>query len=154
MITQIVDNFLTDEECNYLINFYKNNEHYAKTFRDVFPLSLDQQDDRLNFLKNKLNNQALSINNSKIDWYEIVKWPKGSYQDLHLDTASSKTSLSSITYLNDNYEGGNTYYENDLIFKPLKKRSIFFDGNYYKHGVKKVISNTRFVIAGWYKINN
>ena len=49
----------------------------------------------LNF-KNKLNNQALSINNSKIDWYEIVKWPKGSYQDLHLDTASSKTSLSSI----------------------------------------------------------
>ena len=155
--TKIIDEFLTDSECDYLINFYKKNENFAYSFRDVFPLNLNdfsEQNDSLKFLIDKLNNEAFKINNSKIDWFEIVKWPKGSYQPLHLDNASTETTLSSITYLNDNYEGGYTYYKNDLIIKPVKKRSLFFDGKYYEHGVKKVTKNTRFVVAAWYKINN
>jgi len=154
MITKIIDEFLTNSECDYLINFYKKNKNLSFSFRDVFPLNLDQfniQNNSLEFLRDKLNNEAFKINNSEIDWFEIVKWPEGSYQPLHFDTASEKTTLSSITYLNDDYEGGNTYYENDLTIKPVKKRSLFFDGNYYKHGVKKVTTNTRFVVAAWYK---
>ena len=64
---------------------------------------------------------------------------------------SDETTLSSITYLNDNFDGGRTYFEDGTTFIPKKGRSIFFDGQYYKHGVSKVENNIRYVVATWYK---
>jgi hypothetical protein len=89
--------------------------------------------------------------NSKIDWFEIVKWPVNSKQDLHFDTGSNETTLSSIIYLNQNFEGGQTYYEDNTSIQPILGRGLFFDGNFYKHGVKEVKQNTRYVVATWYK---
>ena len=71
--------------------------------------------------------------------------------DAHLDMAEDRTTLSSIIYLNSNYNGGQTYFEEGTIFKPRIGRAIFFDGHYYKHGVTLVNNNTRYVVAAWYK---
>ena len=68
-----------------------------------------------------------------------------------IDNASQKTTLTSITYLNDDYTGGQTYYEDGTIFKPKKGRGLFFNGQYHKHGVKPVSKNIRYVVAAWYK---
>jgi len=116
----------------------------------VYPLRLDINNFVISFLIEKLESIS-KLFDSKIDWFEIVKWPIGSKQDLHFDTASNKTTFSSIVYLNDNFEGGETYYKDGTIIKPILGRSLFFDGNYYKHGVKKVKKNTRYVLATWYK---
>jgi predicted 2-oxoglutarate/Fe(II)-dependent dioxygenase YbiX len=59
--------------------------------------------------------------------------------------------MSSILYLNDDYEGGETNYEDGTIFKPKKGRLLFFDGKYHKHGVNKVRNNIRYTVATWYK---
>jgi|TARA_Y100001937_G_C6977990_1_gene266384 hypothetical protein len=150
MITLIVDNFLTAEECEVIIKFYKDNKDKAKKFRDVYPLELSKDKYETDFLKNKLNNIAKNFN-GEIDWFEIVKWPINSKQDLHIDDASKDTILSSITYLNDDFTGGQTHYEDGTTFKPKKGRSLFFNGTYYKHGVTPVSKNTRYVVASWYK---
>jgi hypothetical protein len=148
--TLIIDNFLSKKECNFLINFYKSNENKSVLFRDVYPIQLDENNFMVNFLVKKLETTS-KLFNSKIDWFEIVKWPIGSYQDLHFDTASNKTTLSSIVYLNENFEGGQTYYEDNTTIQPIIGRALFFDGNFHKHGVKKVKKDIRYVIAAWYK---
>jgi len=148
MKTLIYDNFLTEDECNFLIDFYKTNEKNSIKFRDVYPVELKKGE--IYFLQTKLSKISKEFN-FEIDWFEIVKWPIGSYQDLHFDNFSKETTFASITYLNDNFEGGQTYFEDGTTFKPKKGRSLFFNGRYYKHGVSKVVNNTRYVVAAWYK---
>tara|TARA_R110000751_G_scaffold274458_1_gene375367 strand:+ start:30 stop:512 length:483 start_codon:yes stop_codon:yes gene_type:complete len=143
----IIDKFLTPEECQFAIKYYENHKKDAQKFRDVFPLILF---DNIPFLNIKLNKVAKEFN-SQIDWLQIVKWPIGSHQDFHFDKASDKTTLSSIVYLNDEFEGGQTYFEEGTIFKPKIGRGLFFNGQYYKHGVLPVQNHTRYVVATWYK---
>jgi len=150
MITLIADNLLSQLECDMLIDYYKKHEKFSKKFRDVYPLALNIKDTHLDFLTKRLNSISKNFN-AEIDWFQIVKWPINSTQNLHFDSTSNKTVLSSIVYLNDNFIGGQTYYEDGTIFKPKKGRGLFFDGQYHKHGVKPVGENIRYVVAAWYK---
>ena len=86
---------------------------------------------------------------------QFTFWPPGSLQDSHFDDTRDTTILTSITYLNDDYEGGQTYFENGIVVNPQKGKTVFFDGKKYKHGVSKIIQGNRYVCAFWYtnKIN-
>ena len=150
MIALIKDNFVSKKFCKDAINVFKKNKNKQKKFRDVFTLELLKENLDVNFL-NDIHKISKTINNSVIDWIQIVYWPKNSFQDLHFDNASTETTLSSICYLNNNYEGGQTYFKDGTIFTPLTGRILFFDGKHYLHGVKKIISGNRYVIAAWYK---
>ena len=56
-----------------------------------------------------------------------------------------------LTYLNDNYEGGEIYFPDyDLIIKPEVGELILFPGtDRYIHGVKKVTKGNRLVIQSF-----
>ena len=150
MKTLICDNLLDEDECKFLINFYEDNKKLEKQHRDTLYMDLvPNMHNNVNLLAEKLTNIS-KLFFAKIFWMHLVKWSPGSFQDLHFDTAEKDTVLSSITYLNDNFEGGETYFEEGTIFKPKKGRGLFFDGNFYKHGVKKVENDTRYVVATWY----
>ena len=41
--------------------------------------------------------------------------------------------------------------ENNGLAVGVLKEGLFFDGKYYLHGVKEVLSNDRYVLAIWYK---
>ena len=151
--THLVDDFITKKECKYLINFYKSYEFKSFDFRDVHPLDLQESSMlELEFLFKKLNKYASKFK-AKLEWTQIVKWPVGSTQNLHFDDVGDPV-LTSVLYLNDNYKGGQTYYEEGTIFKPKTGRIVYFDGQQYKHGVKPVEKETRFVVAAWYKGKN
>tara|TARA_R110000822_G_scaffold88654_1_gene205298 strand:+ start:4666 stop:5148 length:483 start_codon:yes stop_codon:yes gene_type:complete len=151
MIALIKDELMSNKECKKLISFYKKNKNKADKFRDVFPLALDISKDLDPTLVNKINYLSSTINNSIIDWAQLVYWPKGSKQELHSDNASPLTTLSSICYLNEDFEGGQTYFKEGTVFTPKTGRILFFDGKYYLHGVKKVLSKDRYVLAIWYR---
>jgi hypothetical protein len=150
MIVLIKDNFLSKDVCLSLINYFENSKEKNKNGTTTFiDLNVSKNFKEIK-LKNKHNTISNLINNSVIDWIQIVKWEKNSFQNLHFDKTKEETTLSSICYLNDDYEGGQTYFENDIIFKPKQGRVIFFDGNYYHHGVKKIEKGTRYTLAAWY----
>ena len=108
------NNFITKKECKKLINFYKSKP-LPEQFDSTFPLSLITTD-YLNLIK-KLNEVSIKLNNSVVDYFQIVKWPSPNIgKVLHLDHAHSHTSLSSIIYLNDEFEGGHTYFEDKTSF--------------------------------------
>jgi len=152
MIPVIVqDNFLSNEECKQLIEFYKSQPTPEK-FDTTYPLLLIPKEHKL--LTEKITKFGIAVNNSMIDYFQIVRWPSsnghaGKY--LHKDDGSNKTTLSSIIYLNDDYEGGHTHFKDGTSFAPVVGRAIFFDGNYYPHGVSHIDRNDRYTVAIWMK---
>lgn len=149
MFINVYDKFINQEEINFVLNFYNLHKEKATEHNKTRPLDIQFT----SFLNNKINSIAKKINNSTIDWAQIVKWPKGTFQNLHLDTTSAQTTLTSICFLNDDFKGGELFLEDGTLFKPIKGRIVFFDGMYFKHGVKKIKEGTRHTIAIWYKKN-
>lgn len=151
----ILDNILTVNECNKLINIYENNKDKSHSWGNpkFYPLNF-------NFIKNKFTLNILNKiefiaqmcnENIIIDWAEIVKWNSDSYMNPHIDNTSEKTILTSIIYLNDNYNGGETYLTEGTKIAKKIGRMVIFDGKKYEHGVNKILNNSRYTLPIWYK---
>ena len=80
---------------------------------------------------------------------QVVHRPEGTSHGLHIDEARNSTVMTSITFLNDDYKGGELYFEDGLTILPKSGRTVYFDGRANKHGVKQ-ISGNRFTLAIWY----
>lgn len=77
-------------------------------------------------------------------------------QEGFLDRDPNKKSRewTSITFLNDDFSGGESYFVHpdgtETINKPEEGSSVVFQGVFHKHGVKKIRRNYRYTIANWY----
>jgi hypothetical protein len=115
----------------------------------------------------------------------IAEWPIGGQQHPHVDTYSTyelddptdelqedldnnrasfnikdnpNREWTSITYLNTNYNGGETWfpeyaeswYEESFKHTPKQGQSVVFRGVSTLHGVSPVRRNSRYTIAQWY----
>lgn len=154
----ILDDVLNSDECNNLIEIYQKNKQNASIHGDpkIYPIEIN------NFLTDE--SYALKISNkieniakkyfdlNVIDWCQIVRWPCDSWQNYHIDRASEKTTLTSITYLNENFDGGCTIMHDGTKVKPKTGRTIIFDGNKYIHGVDPILKGERYTLPIWYKI--
>ena len=149
MITCMLDNYLSHDECDRIIEYHKKNKSKTNQYHNILPIKLGP--DTFPFLSERLSRTSKFLGNNQVDWAEVVRWPVDSFQDYHLDKTETHTTAASIIYLNDNYEGGETNYEEGTIFKPKKGRLLFFNGMYYRHGVNKVLKTDRYTVATWYK---
>tara|TARA_R100001086_G_C11685296_1_gene216963 strand:+ start:61 stop:510 length:450 start_codon:yes stop_codon:yes gene_type:complete len=141
-----IDKFLTKEICNYCINFFENNSNHWQHFNKRQKIQLQ------NLLNKNLEINRLYIKymklypNHKLKNIEIIKWPAGEYHDWHDDKIYyNKTT---ITYLNEDYEGGRTTVENYTV-EPKIGKIIFFDAD-KKHRVSMVTRGPRYVMLAWY----
>jgi len=131
----ILDDILTINECNQLIDIYEKNKDKSHVWGNpnFYPLNFNLIENKftLNILS-KIESIAQMFNkNIVIDWAEITKWIPETYMNPHVDAASNKTILTSIIYLNNNYENGQTYLTEGTIIAPKIGRMIIFDGNKY-----------------------
>ena len=149
----VFDNVLSMDECNMLIQHYDDKGPTHK-WNDTFPMGVDYHDSPEGIINCFLKIQKIVSENFDtsigIDWCEIVKWPIGSTMNTHKDIASDNTIFTSITYLNEDYSGGQTYILNDITFVPKIGRTVCFDGNFYEHGVSEVTSGCRYTAPIWY----
>lgn len=148
----IVDDILNKSECDELIRYYDINGH-THQWENFFPMSIDMNSQFLYCYISKIENSINEFLKEKlvIDWCEIVKWPIGSFKLPHKDITSKETTFTSVTYLNDNYDGGETYIVDDIKIVPKVGRTFFFDGVHYTHGVTEVKKYDRYTIPIWYK---
>lgn len=96
----------------------------------------------------------------------IVRWLPGQFQKPHADKElhDGKDAgmpndfpyydLSSLFYLNDDYEGGELYFPiQDVKFKPKKGAAYFFPGDMnYIHGVTEIKSGIRYTCPFFWQI--
>ena len=96
----------------------------------------------------------------------IVRWLPGQFQNPHADKELHEGpdagmpndfpyyDLSSLFYLNDDYEGGELYFPlQDVKFKPKKGAAYFFPGDKnYIHGVTEIKNSIRYTCPFFWEI--
>lgn len=138
---KIIDDLLSQEECDALIALHKSKNKFL--YRDTIVMDIEHE------LVPKII--VSHAQNKIIQWAQVVKWEKGAKQAMHLDMANPSTSYTTLTYLNDDFEGGETVFEDGTTIKPKTGRTLMFNGMKYVHGVNEIISGTRYTMPIWYQ---
>lgn len=147
------ENFITDLECKKLIDLFKRNksntEFYSINNTNILKVS-EIKSNIINNIKEKVVSNCSSLTNSKIylDNYELVEWPTGSHHPPHYDLPTD--IFSSVIYLNDNFDGGETYFSESKIIKPKKGSCLTFSNSKYRHSVNKINTGTRYTFSFWF----
>ena len=141
------------QHCKNLITLYNIHEDDGViNFRDTRCL---KEEDIISskFIFNEFYENVYKFVNKHIKikrgWAQVVEWPEGSSQLVHFDDADVYSSISTITYLNDNYEGGETVFADGTTVVPSIGKTLIFDGIKYPHSVNPVKNGKRFTFASW-----
>jgi len=147
----ILDDVLSQSECQELIQFYHSNG-FTHEWNNTFPMTIDLNNEFLNKNVKKIEKAVNELLPKKLkaDWSQIVKWPTKSYHNPHHDFALDQTVFTSITYLNDDYAGGKTFFVDDMKVTPKIGRTVCFDGQFYEHGVSEIVLGERYTLPIWY----
>lgn len=167
-ITQI-KNFLSNEECSQIVSYFNSSSVYTPTDNEFYKnrtLSYQFiQNPELKKLVAKYKVDACckarELFDKKLypDYTDIVVWKEGMFMDAHADNAYIDgqpnnfpyREISCVLYLNDDYEGGSTFFpkqEADIL--PETGKIVFFpSGLDFVHGVKKVTKGTRYTLSMW-----
>ena len=95
---------------------------------------------------------------SGINKFSVLKYKEGGFYKPHVDHhAQASRNISTIFFLNDDYEGGSfcfkdpsNYEKTILEVKPKSARMIMWPSNFlYPHQANTVIKGVRFAIVAW-----
>jgi len=163
-------NFVSKTDCQVLAHYIKSNKKIEKNregFFDNRSIPFTKVNDiwvkkRMNQFRFDATMQAIVSFNKKLypNYTDLVHWQEGTNMDLHGDSHYLDGSeglfpfreVSGVLYLNDNYEGGETFFPNQNVnIKPETGKLILFPSNLdYPHGVKTVHGADRFTMPIWF----
>jgi hypothetical protein len=86
------------------------------------------------------------------DQYSILKYGVGQKFVNHIDDHKDyHRRMSTIYYINDNYEGGEIVFPRfNIKYKPAANEFLIFPSTYvYNHSVSPVISGERYAVVSW-----
>lgn len=150
---QIINNFITDTECDELVSFYKTNvsSGFSNLDDNIYhfnAVNITKKIDNFSFTK-KLFKQ---INNLDLEG-------NGTLRIQHVDSAIKAVEIahthtlpySFVAFLNDDFSGGELIFDNIKI-NPKKGQLIYFNGN-EGHYVQRVIDGDRYTLICFIKNN-
>jgi hypothetical protein len=136
-------NFLSKADCDKIIQFYLQNTDRVFQYRDTYPLNIE----KISQVTDKIEKICMSLNSDvKLSLCQIVQWPKSSKMDWHYDEGDL---FSAILYLNDDYRGGQTIFQN-YTCDPKVGKLVIFSNSTIKHCVKEITSGTRYTLSFWF----
>lgn len=166
----IIKKFLTNKECNELIregNIYGKKNGWKTKRHDHFPTTdneVTKNWDSYNILYNKINkilypllkkNYKLKKNKLSINELFIVKYDgnkKKAQKKLNIHQDGSEFSF--VLALNDNYDGGGTYFEKIKKNISLETGDLLYFCGQTRHGALKVNKGVRYILAGFLNYND
>ena len=172
-IIYIEENFITPDECKKFIDLSKSNKKelpYGSPSRggDTYLTTVEWKNQGASYYGGNVDTVVPSLDEevvtrvntsckffdskSKLDYVGVVRWPIGTFMNPHYDN-SSKDGIydifAAMLYLNDDFSGGHTGFENMEIV-PKVGKLVIFSNSQYKHHVTKVEDAERFVLSFWY----
>ena len=156
----VEENFISPSECQDLINLSKSNEEeipYGDESRggNTFLTTLDgiYFEKEKNNVVEKVTNLCNTFDDRVIiDYAAVVRWPSGTFMKEHTDPPrpGQKPNLfAALVYLNDNFTGGYTQFEENVV-KPEIGKLLVFSNSHYKHSVSKIEGSERFALSIWF----
>jgi hypothetical protein len=174
---KIIEDFISKEDCSYLINAavasdlwqtagheFWDNRTINYTNMTVFDKKA--ADIMIDVLVRCQQSIKKSYGLEKIypDLLQVIRWFPGMQQAPHADdmsntdiTGHAHRAFGSVLYLNDDYEGGHTYYPNfNFDITPKAGTLAFHPANVaHLHGVTEVKDSIRYTVASfWTKQEN
>jgi hypothetical protein len=154
---EIYKNILTNDFCDTLIEKIKNEcvlseSHKTNWFVWLiwgqitsYPLDRKKWNEEIyNLVTNELSKG--NFPKYKTMWLQMTEYKDGRWLGRHTDGANNKTS---IILLSDEFVGGDTYIDDDII--NLKKGDgVLFEGGRQYHEVKPVREGTRYALNFWF----
>ena len=147
-IVQFMDQMLSDSECDHIIKI--SNDRYIRSqageigeelnARTSYSAYLTINDDPiLNAIREKIA-QRLEIPVTHFEYFQCVSYANGQEYQNHYDTFDAtkkgaeaimnnggQRKFTLLVYLNDDFEGGQTYFPKlDLLATPKKGNAVFF----------------------------
>lgn len=173
-----VPNVISSEDCELFIQFYENlPSKYKKDPRHQFfdgrTADFFSGNNATVIKRYRVFEQKILQLVSKLYYKEgfiftetcaLIKWKPGMYMEEHTDNypedpgpnggiMTDFRDFSSVCYLNDDYEGGATFFpEENKICIPEKGKIVFFPSG-YSHGVSEVKKSDRYTIATWFSLD-
>jgi predicted 2-oxoglutarate/Fe(II)-dependent dioxygenase YbiX len=147
-----IKNYVEPSDAQALINLMEelklkdqlNNERGDGTFR----LYNSDNPVLVDFVKkysNKfIDQEELYVTENLVGLYE-----EGAFMKVHRDVEDESETISTVIYLNDEYEGGELSFpeiDGGYTYRPEKYELIYFPTPYL-HGVNPVISGKRYIIT-------
>ena len=157
----VINNFIEKDDVDEALNTIK--KIYSEN-KDMFPFvaegrvgSMCLEDD---FIKKFVKKYGLkAINEFKLNFgfpedlyfsdYVTVIYTEGGSLDKHSDDSDQygKQVITSMIYLNEEYDGGEIFFEDlGLSIKPKAGSAIIFPGQYF-HEVKRITGGERYAIG-------
>ena len=156
----VEENFISLSECQELIDLSKANKEeipYGNETRggDTFLTTLDgiYFDEGKNSVVERVTNLCKSFDDRVvIDYAGVVRWPSGTFMKPHIAPPRPNQEpdlFAAVLYLNDDYIGGHTGFE-EYEVKPEVGKLLLFSNSIYKHHVTKIEGVERFALSIWY----
>ena len=171
----VKDDLLSKEDCQYLVDtvialdLWDNAGHKFWDGRITNYYSILRHDKRAAEIMLDANIKCGNIirNNyatpeAYSDTLQVVRWFPGMEQPPHADDMTNTDVkgfdhrvFGSIIYLNDNYDGGHTYYPNhNFDITPKTGSLAVHPGDAeHLHGVTKIENGMRYTIASFWTFN-
>lgn len=160
---KVIEGFIEPEDCKLAQSIIANSEYHQLKYNNVSKECIPTQE-ILEFLKKysiKAKNIWKDVYGIQVEIYPshagLNLWEVGVESLVHKDhhEGSEYVQLSSVSYFNDDFEGGEIYFpEFDFTYKPKAGEAIFFPSftkeSDYKHGVKAVTEGKRYTMGLWF----
>lgn len=138
----IKDQSLSNQEIEKILVFAT---HPQNTWDETFTFDIDNNNEIVKKIRDQINDEKFE----EVEFTQLVTYPQGSSKRFHFDESRKSTTGASITFLNDDFIGGQAIVEGVEI-TPIKGRTYYFDGKMYKHSVNNVIKGVRYTLSTWY----
>ena len=169
-----VDNALDTKICDQLYNFMIENKLKSEPTADVLPWFDDETYIPWDLADVELKKQIIAYRKlvTKIvsekfnqtlypEFTHLVLWRTGRQMPRHKDDGYEPNDplatrkVSCVTYLNDNFTGGETFVANetgiDYISRPVKGSfACYLSDGTNEHGVNPVLSGNRVTMPIWF----
>ncbi len=91
----------------------------------------------------------------EVDQVSVLKYEPSGYLPEHIDQGISSRVLSVVSYLNDDYDGGEITFtsigDGGITIKPEAGSAVFFPSNFVgSHKISEIRSGTRYSVPNWY----
>ena len=124
---------------------------------NVDPIGLNstiayRNEELFNRVINNVTNRCKTFESEIVlDYVGVVRWPIGTFMKPHVDdnNVHRPDVFAAMLYLNDDFKGGSTVFE-DIEIKPEKGKLVIFSNSQHLHYVSKVEEAERFVLSFWY----
>jgi Rps23 Pro-64 3,4-dihydroxylase Tpa1-like proline 4-hydroxylase len=129
-----------------------DDDYYAKEMKEISKILYGSLEQAFSHYSKEVYPFAEKNIKSREQSIHLLKYGPGGHLPAHQDQGISTRVLSSVMYLNDDYEGGEIEFVNSGVkLKPEAGSIIFFPSNFlYVHEVWPIQSGLRYSMPHWY----